>query len=437
MPHNDFPSLRQLRAFEAVARLQSMSGAAREINLSQPGITQSIEALEDQLKVRLFERRRSGCYATALGAILLPRVQSFFDHVRSALDELTGGHSSMSRLALDMTNKVTKPQLRSLLAIYESESFDAAARRLGISQPSLHRSARELERELRRGLYQRTARGLTTNSRGSELARRFQIGIREIQYGIEELKAAQGHVISRLAIGNIPHSDTQILSAAINDLLAAYPKACVRIVDGHYDVLLNDLRAARLDLLWGVLRTPSWASDVTEERLFLNPYVVVARKRHPLTRLRRITLNDLAGYDWITPGPTTPRQQALERIFGARRRAPRITIETTSMQIHRNILASTDRLALMSLMEARVNDSATFAILPFRSRHLTRSDGVARRTDWRPTSIHLQFMQLLRYHAQRFASGALPAPAASLAPLRRQRAAGVVVSPRRLEIAAS
>jgi LysR family transcriptional regulator of gallate degradation len=334
-----------------------------------------------------------------------------------------------------MTKKITKPQIRSLLAIYESESFDAAARHLGISQPSLHRSARELERELRRGLYQRTAKGLTTNSRGSELARRFQVGMREIQYGIDELKAAQGNVISRLAIGNIPHSNTQILSAAINDLLAAYPKACVRIVDGHYDALLNDLRAARLDLLWGVLRTPSWAGDVTDERLFLNPYVVVARRRHPLTGLKRITLNDLAVYDWITPGPTAPRQQALERIFGATRRAPRITIETTSMQIHRNMLASTDRLALMSLMEARFNDAATFVILPFQSRHLTRSDGVVRRTDWRPTSIHLQFMELLRYHVQRLALGDLPAGYKFGDPSQTARGSGLRSSGR-LEIAA-
>jgi LysR family transcriptional regulator of gallate degradation len=433
MPDNDFPSLRQLRAFEAVARLQSMSVAAKEINLSQPGVTQSMEALESQMKIRLFERRRSGCYATALGAILLPRVQSFFEHVRSALGELTGSHPSTSRQTLDMTKKITKPQIRSLLAIYESESFDAAARLLGVSQPSLHRSARELERELRRGLYQRTARGLTTNSRGSELARRFQVGIREIEYGIEEMKAAQGHVISRLVIGNIPHSDTQILSAAINDLLAAYPKACVRIVDGHYDALLNDLRAARLDLLWGVLRTPSWATDVTEEGLFLNPYVVVARRRHPLARLKRITLNDLAEYDWITPGPTAPRQQALERIFSTTKRAPQITIETTSMQIHRNVLASTDRLALMSLMEARFNDSATFAILPLRSRHLSRSDGVARRTDWRPTSIHLQFMELLRYHAKRCASGDGPSPSASSARHRRRRTAARAESLGRLD----
>lgn len=413
MNYNDFPSLRQLRAFEAVARLQSMSRAAREINLSQPGVTQSVEALEGQLQVRLFERRRSGCYPTKFGAILLPRVQRFFGHLRSAFGELIGSNPAMSRQASDMTSKITKPQIRSLLAIYESESFDAAARRLHISQPSLHRSAKELERELHRGLYQRTARGMTTNSRGSELARRFQVGLQEIQYGLEELKAAQGNVISRITIGNIPHSDARVLSAAINELLAAHPNACVQIVDGHYDVLLNDLRAARLDLLWGVLRTPSWASDVKDEMLFLNPYVVVARRRHPLAQLKRVALNDLARFDWITPGPTTPRQQALEGIFSSTRCAPRITLETTSLQIYRNVLASTDRLALMSLFEARLNDPVIFTILPFQSSHFRRSDGIARRSDWRPTSIHLQFMDLLRDHAFRFSSQASPEPAAN------------------------
>ena len=423
--YEDFPSLRQLRAFAAVARLQSMSRAAREINLSQPGVTQSVEALEDQLQVGLFERQRSGCYATKSGAILLPRVERFFEHVRSALDDLVVNNSTMGRQALDMANKITKPQLRGLLAIYESDSFDAAARRLGISQPSLHRSAKELEHELRRALYQRTARGMTTNPRGSELARRFQVGLQEIQYGLDELKAAQGNVISRIAIGNIPHSDAEVLSAAINQLLATHPNACVQIVDGHYDVLLNDLRAARLDLLWGVLRTPSWASDVKEEMLFRNPYVVVARAGHPLARLKNITLDNLVRFDWITPGPTTPRQQALEHMFGGARSAPRITIETTSLQVYRNILASTDRLALMSLFEAQLNDPDRFIILPFRSPHLRRSDGIVRREDWRPTRIHLEFVDLLRHHAQRLSSGAaesLPRPR----PPRRAR--GVVAA---------
>ena len=80
-----------------------------------------------------------------------------------------------------------------------------------------------------------------------------------------------------------------MLSAAVDALLASYPAAQVQVVDGHYDALLADLRAGRLDLLFGVLRRPAWAVDVKEELLFDNPYVVVARARHPLTRVKRIT----------------------------------------------------------------------------------------------------------------------------------------------------
>jgi hypothetical protein len=47
----DFPSLRQLRGFEAVARLKSVSRAAREVNLSQTELTQSVRALETLLAV--------------------------------------------------------------------------------------------------------------------------------------------------------------------------------------------------------------------------------------------------------------------------------------------------------------------------------------------------------------------------------------------------
>ena len=93
----DFPSLRQLRAFEAAARLQSVTGAAREVNLSQPGLSQSIHALEARLKTRLFDRSRSGCYVTELGTILLPRVRRFFDHVCAALSEPVIGSPFVGR----------------------------------------------------------------------------------------------------------------------------------------------------------------------------------------------------------------------------------------------------------------------------------------------------------------------------------------------------
>jgi DNA-binding transcriptional LysR family regulator len=402
----DVFSLRQLRAFESAARLESVSAAAREINLSQPGLTQSIHALESRLAVRLFDRRRSGCYLTDLGAVLLPRVRRFFHHLGASLSDPVVGSPFVGRDdAVAAVNRMTGTQMRSLIAIAESPSIEGAARQLAIAQPSLQRTARDLERALKRSLYQRTARGVTTNAQGTELARRFRVAFQEIKYGLEELNAAQGSVISRIAVGNIPHSGERILSAAANALLAAYPTAQVQVVDGHYDALLSDLRAGKVDLLFGVLRRPAWAADVTEELLFENRYVVVAGAHHPLRHppydARPITLRDLANYDWITPGPDTPRRHAFTRMFADLPRQPRVAIETTSLAIYRSALAGSDRLALMSHLVAQSGENAALAVLPFHSPHLARADGIASRADWHPTKVHLRFIELLRAEAAR------------------------------------
>ena len=407
MSPRELPSLRQLRTFEAVSRLESVSAAAREVNLSQPGITQAIHALEERVNARLFERRQSGCYVTDLGTVLAPRVRRFFAHLRAALADLG---TSSGRQSMDATvNRITGPQLRSLIAISENLSFDAAARSLQISEPSLHRSAHDFEREVRRNLYRRSAHGMTTTPYGTELARRCQVALQEIAYGLEELEAARGNIVSRIAIGNIPHSATQVLSNAVRELLSKFPTARIQIVDNHYDNLLNDLRAGKLDFLFGVLRRPDWAADVREELLFANHYVVVARIDHPLRKLKRLTLRDLRRYDWIMPGPMTPRQKALHSILGSPSSQPNVSIETTSLQIYRTILAATDQLTLMSQFEAELNDSSLLTILPFSSRHLRRFDGIATRTDWRPTSVHLQFVDLLRAQASRLSKDSMAA----------------------------
>ena len=393
------PSARS--AFAAVAAAQSISGAAKAVNPSQPGVTQSVRALERRIGAALFERRGSGCYPTASGAILLPRVQRFFDQLRVALSDGGAGAPNGAPALSIAINRITGPQIRSLIAVSENNSFDSAARALRISEPSLHRAAKSLERELRRRLYQRTSQGMTTTAQGTEIARRFQIALRELGYGLEELQAARGNVVTRIIVGNIPHSGTQILSSAINEFLAAYPTATIQIVDGAYEALLDGLRAGKLDLLFGVLRLPAWARDVSEEVLFKNPYVVVGRAGHPLRRSKAIHLRELAGYDWIMPGPMTPRQQAFRRIFARLPAAPKISVETTSLQIYRDLLATTDRLTLMSTLEAQHNELARLAVLPFRSPELRRSDGLARRADWQPTPIHRHFLKVLRAHARR------------------------------------
>jgi DNA-binding transcriptional LysR family regulator len=399
----DSPSLRQLRAFEAVARRKSIGAAAAELGLSQPAVTQMVAQIETALAVNLLERRRTGTYLTTLGSVLLPRVERLFAHIQTALcDPVIGASLSGRETTKSVENKITDTHIRALTAIAECGSFEAAARRLNISQPALHRSARDLERVIRRSLYQRMARGLAPTSQARELARRLKVALRELEYAIEEIRTAQGIFMSRIRVGNIPHSGTHLLSKAINHFLALYPAAFVHVLDGPYEPLLDGLRAGDLDLLFGVLRRPAWAIDVREEFLFSNPYAVVVRRRHPLAHVRNVTLRDLAGFDWILPARGAPRREAFERLFAGSARAPTVSIETTSSAIYKSVLATTDRIALLSTLEAQFLEPKALTIIPFHSPVLARADGVAKRADWQPTRLHQQFLDLLRAQAQEY-----------------------------------
>lgn len=64
------PPLGALRAFEAAARLESVTRAAGELHLTHGAVSRQIRALEDALGQRLFERAGRGLALTAAGARL-------------------------------------------------------------------------------------------------------------------------------------------------------------------------------------------------------------------------------------------------------------------------------------------------------------------------------------------------------------------------------
>ena len=94
--------LRQLRAFLEVANAQHFGQAARTLRITQPALTQRIQALERELGVRLMQRSARGVRLTAAGEILLPYANSLVHVEDRAIRELAdnaAGRAGRLRLA--------------------------------------------------------------------------------------------------------------------------------------------------------------------------------------------------------------------------------------------------------------------------------------------------------------------------------------------------
>ncbi|HTV84315.1 MAG TPA: LysR family transcriptional regulator [Dyella sp.] len=86
--HRELPSLNALRAFEATARLGSVSRAAAELNVTHGAISRQLRVLEEALEQPLLVRQGRGIALTAIGEQLRDRVTNAFEQLRDGWSEL-------------------------------------------------------------------------------------------------------------------------------------------------------------------------------------------------------------------------------------------------------------------------------------------------------------------------------------------------------------
>jgi DNA-binding transcriptional LysR family regulator len=81
-------NLNQLRVFESVYRTKSMTHAARELHLTQSGVSQHIKSLEDVLDLKLFDRIKQKLVATPSARELYKSTSKSFEDIETILNKL-------------------------------------------------------------------------------------------------------------------------------------------------------------------------------------------------------------------------------------------------------------------------------------------------------------------------------------------------------------
>jgi LysR family glycine cleavage system transcriptional activator len=83
------PPLNALRAFETAGRLESLTDAAAELNVTPAAVGHQVKALENYFEQTLFERRYRSIVLTEKGRLLLAGLTDGFDRLAESVDAFT------------------------------------------------------------------------------------------------------------------------------------------------------------------------------------------------------------------------------------------------------------------------------------------------------------------------------------------------------------
>ncbi|MBB5780765.1 LysR family transcriptional regulator [Nonomuraea jabiensis] len=177
--------------------------------------------------------------------------------------------------------------VRYFTAVAEHRHFGRAAEALHITQPSLSRQIRGLERQLGVRLLDRTPQGTRLTEAGEVFLPRARTLLRSAARAAAQTRAAARP--SRITIG---YTGGLIITPAVRELRRLHPDADVRT--SH--VAWNEPRPALLDYRVDavVTRVPFAADGLDVTILYDEPRMLLLSRDHRLAGRQSVTLDDIA-----------------------------------------------------------------------------------------------------------------------------------------------
>lgn len=196
-------------------------------------------------------------------------------------------------------------QLKRMIAIYECGSLRKAAKAIGITQPALTLSIKQLEEEFNASLFERGPSGVRPTAMCERLVVRARLMLAEERRIVHELTEAERH--PRLAVGIHPVLVSEWLTHTFRRFVDQSPPVDLWVRDGYTTQLLDMLSAGDLDFAFCGFLTDFSDETFEFEPLFRRNYAIVARADHAIFAGAGTTGHvwaQLSAYDKIDPMET-------------------------------------------------------------------------------------------------------------------------------------
>ncbi|KAF1046540.1 LysR family transcriptional regulator [Xylophilus sp.] len=189
---------------------------------------------------------------------------------------------------------ITLRQLRVFQAVAQQRNFSGAGESIGLTQPAVSRSIRELEAQLGLKLLDRTTREVALTDAGRSLAGRLDRLLDDLELALLDLRGMATRRQGRVRVASSPTLSANLLPACIAACRTQAPGIEIVLLDRLQQDVLASVRSGEVD--FGVVVEPGAAGDLHCEAILREPFVLVCPGDHALAQARAAAWPALA--DW-------------------------------------------------------------------------------------------------------------------------------------------
>lgn len=278
--------------------------------------------------------------------------------------------------------------LKYFVALADLRHFGKAADACFVSQPTLSTQIRKLEEELGVTLVERAPRKVMLTAVGQTLLQQARRIVADAEAMKDTARRSRDPAAGSLRLGVFPTLAPYFLPHAVPALRQQFPQLELLLVEEKSDVLLQRLREGKLDA--ALLALPIHDEQLHAQFLFEEPFLLAAPTGHPLTKLPRLSGNDL-GHETLLllEDGHCLRDQALDvcRLAGAQEKSG---FRATSLETLRQMVAAGVGVTLLPQLATHpsIAQPAGMVLVPFHSPAPSRRIALA----WRKSSARDSFL---------------------------------------------
>lgn len=284
--------------------------------------------------------------------------------------------------------------LKAFITVAECSSFSEAADRLYLTQSAISKRIAQLEQQIGKKLFDRIARQVSLTEAGIELLPRARRILKEYENALQAINDLSGEASGTLRLAISHHLGLHRLPPILKKFAQTYPNVTL-------DIDFTDSEKAYEQVLHGetevAVITLALEShhNINSKKIWNDPLRFICAQDHPLAKLQKPDLKDLANYPIILPGLNTYTGRIIQNLFqqeGIPLKSPMSSnyLETISTMVEVG-------LGWSVLPETLVRE---LHVMPFEAIKIERELGYIHHTKRSLSNAAVAFLALLSTAAQ-------------------------------------